>query len=434
MGDPFELKARLNAAVRELATVVDELPTETASIRSARSEVSEAQRAMEEAIAAAATANLGPDGLFATELTEDLQAAQAMRAEACHARDLKELELLSLQSEHAELLRRLHEFADQRDRDTAHSHDDAQARQSHARLLAQCGDLGGELAARRGQLDATSHRLEVCGKRGQFLGYRRRRLLRFHVRSLAQNVGAREILAMQEETHAHMKTGFETALGKDHDFEEEQRLFTEKVDRVKNEWEAHQAEYKEEIASLEAALTQVQHDYEERWRATAREGQHRLDKSMSLAAEQRKAYQKQLELLDLARESEAAKARDNAEQQRLLVDKVRNTAAADLEDALDKQRKQMQEEYQEERKRCHTLRRQETLRAKENRKTVLETRNVINEIKHHYALHNIDGVALTGEDSHALSVSSTPPSSSSPTLSLDPRRPSAPSSGWRTMS
>merc|ERR1740138_2056551 len=100
---------------------------------------------------------------------------------------------------------------------------------------------------------------------------------------------------------------------------------------------------------------------------------------MSLAAEKRKAYQKQLELLDLERESEAAKARDNAEQQRRLVDKAKNTAAADLEDALDKQRKQMQEEYQEERKRCHTLRRQETLRAKENRKTVLETRNVINE-------------------------------------------------------
>jgi hypothetical protein len=352
--DVAELRALLEAATRELGSVVADLPKddEDEATSPLSAEILLAAKAVAEAAKLCTDSSAHNIDMLDCQPSEILREAHMLRGEAVRARDVAEARLWSLQDEHVELLERLRELSTHQQANLDEQYAEANAAASREGILVErCAQLNNEVRALRKDVDEKSQRLIASSALGHSLELNKRKLQRQHEGSLVENAVAREILALQQSTESYMQRVNADCNNIDLSLESAQKSCAEKMESLQAEWSEEQAKYENDTIALQAQLSDLQQRYQDRWKANELSTREELATKVQRASEQRRKVDEQLAKLDEEWEKEASASRRTVDEQKKVMFEARQVASLEMEAKLEARTQQMGQRVDIERRR-----------------------------------------------------------------------------------
>lgn len=319
--------------------------------------VVQARVALEQAASLYKLSKLSPNKVGTLEAGETLTEALALRREAYRGKDVARAEHWALQDESSALVDQLRELSERHCRATAARDDDAKrSTVDESSLLAMFKDLRAEVDALRREVEVKQWKVIAADKRGHVLGHRLTRLRRLHDDALAENEIAQEILRLQESTAAYMKQAAEHCDELDSELEAGERRCSARMQALCREWNEQQSKYQAQMDSLEARLTELQRDYDERWRGNALDTRQKLDERARVEEEAQTRVQAYMANIRAEEENTDRFTSEELERQRRLLEDGQQSAMRCMELALVDKKQVLNTRREEEERQCKAAR------------------------------------------------------------------------------
>jgi hypothetical protein len=307
--------------------------------------------------------------------------AHSLRAESVHERNVAETRLWSLQDEHSELLERLAELSQTQKQRLKEQRAEADAAASReAALVERCGQLDNEVRSLRREVDAKSQQLVASTARGHSLELRKRALQRQHEGSLVENEVAREILALQQGTEAHLQHVNGECSNLDQCLELAQKNCADKLEELQAEWSEQHLRYETEMDAFHHRLEELQQEYDERWKATETSTRQVIQARSQHATESRQKLEQEILKVDKEWEKNAITSREVAEEQSRIMSDARQAAVSEMEAKLRARQQSMEEQVITERVRNDAVRSRHLHRMSMNQEEVLHYKRCIGDL------------------------------------------------------
>jgi len=384
--DTAELKALLEAAIRELASVAAQFPDGDEHFLPAREEIHRAHSALEFAVScgkpSSKPAIAGGGAGFPSEVVRE---AWSMRAGALRAHHVAQAQLRTLQDEHTELINQLHHLTQVQSCE-AEQHRSAAVSASRGEedLLEECQRLEVQVKAMQAEVVAKSKRLATCKSLGHNMSMNQRRLQRKHEDTLAENAVSREILALQQSTAAHLRKALEHQEELGESLASAHRDCAEKCRTLHEEWSEQQADYERKMSVFERRLETLKEQYIQRWNFTEKHTREKLEEQVQISVTARSDFLRQFSEIDKNCEHESQARQEQIHRLHRMVIEAREQAVSHMEEKLEEQRKDLHAKVDIERDRCHTLRQKQLVHAETFAREMQHYKSHIGKVRDNY--------------------------------------------------
>lgn len=380
--DGLEFKALLEAASRELSTLIAALPAVDTEVAGVRDALARARESTESAVASVPSAR-GRTAGGAEEA--NVQEAKVLRANAVRDRDLAEAQLWALRSERDALLERLQELTEQHARVAEKRRDISDvAVTREATLLARCEEKEEQVNVIRKSVQRKSRRLFDCSDINHRLALNQNRLERKHTDTMVENAVAKEMIELQQSCATYVENQTARRAQVEEQLNAAQQSYAQKLEDVRIGHQEQELRFAKQTEALEAKLVALDHDYEVKVQATERELQKQLEESARKLMEARAHYDKQFAELDESWSAEKAMAQAHMEEQGARTLAEREKVASELQEQFEARRAELQMTVAQERLRCEGVRRMQGERISILAEEVRHFKTLVREVQHHY--------------------------------------------------